>query len=49
MGTRSLTRVIETWKDDDGKQKQEMLVTMARSGAGRVFKFRQGCKRLRHG
>ena len=34
MGTRSLTRVIETWKDDDGKQKQEMLVTMYRQMDG---------------
>jgi hypothetical protein len=34
MGTRSLTRVIETWKDDDGKQKQEMLVTMYRQFDG---------------
>lgn len=34
MGTRSLTRVIETWKDDDGKQKQEMLVTMYRQYDG---------------
>jgi len=34
MGTRSLTRVIETWKDDDGKQKKEMLVTMYRQFDG---------------
>lgn len=34
MGTRSLTRVIETWKDDNGKQKQEMLVTMYRQYDG---------------
>ena len=34
MGTRSLTRIIETWKDDNGKQKQEKLVTMYRQYDG---------------
>ena len=34
MGTRSLTRVIETWNDDNGKQKQEKLVTMYRQYDG---------------
>ena len=34
MGTRSLTRVIETWNDDNGKQKQEKLVTMYRQFDG---------------
>lgn len=34
MGTRSLTRVIETWKDDNGKEKQEKLVTMYRQYDG---------------
>jgi hypothetical protein len=34
MGTRSLTRVIETWKDDDGKQKKQLLVTMYRQYDG---------------
>jgi hypothetical protein len=34
MGTRSLTRVIETWCDDNGKQKKELLVTMYRQFDG---------------
>ncbi len=34
MGTRSLTRVIETWKNDDGKQLKRMLVTMYRQFDG---------------
>lgn len=34
MGTRSLTRVIEVWKDDNGKQKQEKLLTMYRQYDG---------------
>jgi hypothetical protein len=34
MGTRSLTRVIEVWKDDSGKQKTEKLVTMYRQYDG---------------
>ncbi len=34
MGTRSLTRVIETWKNDDGKQLKQMLVTMYRQYDG---------------
>ncbi len=34
MGTRSLTRVIETWKNDDGKQLKQMLVTMYRQFDG---------------
>ncbi len=34
MGTRSLTRVIETWKNDDGKQQKQMLVTMYRQYDG---------------
>jgi hypothetical protein len=34
MGTRSLTRIIETWKDDNGKQKKQMLVTMYRQFDG---------------
>ncbi len=33
MGTRSLTRVIEVW-DDNGKQKQEKLLTMYRQFDG---------------
>ena len=34
MGTRSLTRVIETWKDDNGKQKKQTLITMYRQMDG---------------
>ena len=34
MGTRSLTRVIETWKDDDGKEKKNWIVTMYRQYDG---------------
>ena len=34
MGTPSLTRVIETWKDDNGKEKKELLVTMYRQYDG---------------
>ena len=34
MGTRSLTRVIEVWNDDNGKQKQEKLLTMYRQFDG---------------
>jgi hypothetical protein len=34
MGTRSLTRVIETWKDDDGKDKKQLLVTVYRQYDG---------------
>jgi hypothetical protein len=34
MGTRSLTRVIETWKDDDGKEKKQTLITMYRQMDG---------------
>jgi len=34
MGTRSLTRVIETWKDDDGKEKKNLIVTMYRQYDG---------------
>ena len=34
MGTRSLTRVIETWKDDNGKEKKQLLVTMYRQYDG---------------
>lgn len=34
MGTRSLTRVIETYKDDNGKQQKQMLVTMYRQYDG---------------
>jgi hypothetical protein len=34
MGTRSLTRVIETWKDDNGKEKKQLLVTMYRQMDG---------------
>jgi len=34
MGTRSLTRIIETWKDDNGKEKKQLLVTMYRQFDG---------------
>lgn len=34
MGTRSLTRVIETYTDNNGKQKQEKLLTMYRQFDG---------------
>jgi hypothetical protein len=34
MGTRSLTRVIETYKDDNGKQQKQLLVTMYRQYDG---------------
>lgn len=34
MGTRSLTRVIETWKDDNGKEKKQTLITMYRQMDG---------------
>lgn len=34
MGTRSLTRVIETYKDDNGKEKKQLLVTMYRQFDG---------------
>jgi len=34
MGTRSLTRVIETYKDDNGKEKKQLLVTMYRQYDG---------------
>jgi hypothetical protein len=34
MGTRSLTRVIETYKDDNGKEKKLLLVTMYRQYDG---------------
>lgn len=34
MGTRSLTRVIETWRGDDEKEKKELLVTMYRQYDG---------------
>lgn len=34
MGTRSLTRVIEVWNDDNNKQKKEKLVTMYRQYDG---------------
>ena len=34
MGTRSLTRVIETWKDDNGKEKKQLLITMYRQYDG---------------
>jgi len=34
MGTRSLTTFIETYKDDNGKQKKEEIVTMYRQYDG---------------
>jgi len=34
MGTRSLTEVIETYKDDNGKEKKETLLTMYRQYDG---------------
>lgn len=34
MGTRSLTTFIETYKDNDGKQKKEEIVTMYRQYDG---------------
>lgn len=34
MGTRSLTRIIETYKDDDGKEKKNLIVTMYRQYDG---------------
>lgn len=34
MGTRSLTTFIETWKDDEGKQRKQEIVTMYRQYDG---------------
>lgn len=34
MGTRSLTRVFQTWKNDDRKEEKQMLVTMYRQYDG---------------
>jgi len=34
MGTRSLTHVIETWKDSTGKKKKQTLLTMYRQMDG---------------
>jgi hypothetical protein len=34
MGTRSLTRVIETYKKDDGKEKKILIITMYRQYDG---------------
>ena len=34
MGTRSLTTFIETWKDEEGKQRKQEIVTMYRQYDG---------------